>query len=89
MSQTPKQRLVAHLKVMANNPQAQIKRLAIGTLVSLIASVLQVITSQWESQTLFYFLSFFTLAGVVYALPGYLGIWMWRMRDTLFKNQSD
>ncbi|MDQ7048159.1 MAG: hypothetical protein Q9M92_00930 [Enterobacterales bacterium] len=88
MSQPLKKRLVAYLKTMAANPQAQIKRLAIGTFISLIASILQIFSSQWESQILFYILSFIMLAGVIYALPGYLGIWMWRMRDTLFRNNS-
>jgi len=84
-----KLRLVAYLKAMAATPQAQLKRLTIGTLVSLVASILQFFSSQWESQVLFYILSFFMLAGVIYALPGYLGIWVWRMRDTLFRDKSE
>ena len=80
-----KQNIINRLKEMSKNPTAQIKRLAIGTLLSLLAMMALVLTSDLESQWLFYALSIILVVSVVYAIPGYIGIWVWRMKDTLFK----
>ena len=72
------------LKLMAATPKTQIKRLAIGTFVSLVALLALVVTSEFEYEWLFYLLSFCMLMGIAYAIPGYIGIWLWRMKDTLF-----
>jgi len=75
-----------HLKQMANSPKAQIKRLASGTAVSIISMLLIFVTSFLEYQWLFYSLVVIASAGIAYAIPGYIGVWVWRMRDLLFKD---
>ena len=80
-----KENIINRLKEMSENPVAQIKRLAIGTLLSLLAMMALVLTSDLEKQWLFYSLSIILVVGVIYAIPGYIGIWVWRMKDTLFK----
>jgi len=71
---------------MSENPTAQIKKLVIGTLLSILAMMALILTSDLESQWLFYALSFVLVLGVGYAIPGYIGIWVWRMKDVLFKD---
>ena len=71
------------LELMAATPRTQIKRLALGSLVSILAMLVLVLTSEFESQWLFYFLSLLIIAGVLYAIPGYIGIWVWRMKDVI------
>jgi len=88
MDNTLKHQLARKLKQMAETPKAQIKRLAIGTLVSLITMIALVLTSDFASQSLFYALILFLAGGVIYAIPGYIGIWMWRMKDTLFREKE-
>jgi len=88
MSEPLKQRLIHYLKACANNPSSQIKRLAIGTFIALLAMLVQIFTSQWASQFLFYLISLVMFAGIFYALPGYLGIWIWRMRGTFFREEK-
>ena len=85
MNNQIKEDIINRLKEMSENPMAQIKRLAIGTLLSLLAMMALVLTSDLEKQWLFYALSIILVIGVVYAIPGYIGIWVWRMKDTLFK----
>lgn len=83
-----KQRIIDHLKLMANSPRTQIKKLVIGTVVSAVSMSIIVLTAQLENQWLFYFLSVAVIVGILYALPGYLGIWIWRMRDTIFRDDK-
>ncbi|PHS18187.1 MAG: hypothetical protein COA86_08575 [Kangiella sp.] len=85
MNNQIKEDIISRLKEMSENPTVQIKRLAIGTLLSLLAMLALVLTSDLELQWLFYILSIILVVGVVYAIPGYIGIWVWRMKDTLFK----
>jgi len=85
MNNQIKEDIISRLKEMSENPIVQIKRLAIGTLLSLLAMMALVLTSDLELQWLFYILSIILVVGVVYAIPGYIGIWVWRMKDTLFK----
>jgi len=73
-----------HLKQMANSPKAQVKRLASGTVVSIISMLLIFVTSFLEYQWLFYFLVVIALLSIVYAIPGYVGVWVWRMKDVIF-----
>ncbi len=72
------------LQRMAENPKSQLKQLLIGTLGAFFCMLLLIYTSEQENALLFYFLS--TLLGVcvLYAIPGYIGIWMWRMRKVFF-----
>ncbi len=69
---------------MALTPQKQIKRLAIGTALSLFFILLMTIFSQSLSSWQFYLLVMLLLASILYAIPGYIGIWMWRMRNFFF-----
>ncbi|PCI72657.1 MAG: hypothetical protein COB38_03965 [Gammaproteobacteria bacterium] len=85
MNNQIKKDIISRLKKMSENPTVQIKRLAIGTLLSLLAMMALVLTSDLEFQWLFYILSIILVVGVAYAIPGYIGIWVWRMKDTLFK----
>jgi multisubunit Na+/H+ antiporter MnhG subunit len=71
---------------MAANPSQQIKQLAIGTAISLIAMLALVLSSDFENVWLFYFLSLVTALGILYAIPGYIGIWIWRMKDIFLKD---
>ena len=73
---------------MAYTPKVQIKRLAIGTSISAVAIFILTFVSQLESQWLFNLLVAVTLIGILYAIPGYIGIWVWRMRDILFKTRN-
>jgi len=77
-----------HLRQMAYSPKAQIKKLAIGTTVSIIAMLMNFFTSQLEYQWLFYLFAIISSLGIIYALPGYIGIWVWRMRDVIFKDDE-
>jgi len=88
MSNQFKSRFVNLLEEMAKNPVKQIKQLATGTLISLVTMGLILVTSDLENQSLFYLLSFVTVLGIIYAIPGYLGIWVWRMKDSLFKSKK-
>ena len=72
------------LREMANTPRTQLKRLVIGTALSLLGAVGLLIASGGESQWIFYLSSIVILVGVIYALPGYIGIWLWRMRKFFF-----
>jgi len=81
-------RLTKKLQQMADTPKTQIKRLAVGTLIALLAMMSIVLTSHLESQWLFYILTLLLAAGIIYAIPGYIGIWVWRMKDTLFRDRK-
>jgi len=76
------------LEVMAMTPRTQFKRLAIGTLAGILVMGLMWVTASLESDLVFYFLVFCLTLSILYAVPGYLGVWLWRMRDTLFKKPS-
>lgn len=76
------------LKEMANTPAKQIRKLAIGSLLSLIAMGLLIITSDLENQIVFYSLATIALLAIIYAVPGYIGIWVWRMKSTLFRKDN-
>ena len=72
------------LRQMALSPQKQLRRLALGTVGSVTSMLFLFLTSAQESAILFYFLSTILVVCVIYALPGYIGIWVWRMRKSLF-----
>ena len=72
---------------MADHPKQQLKRLALGTLISLVAMGVLVFTVDSENQIYFYALSVIIVAGVLYAIPGYIGVWVWRMRAVIFRNR--
>jgi uncharacterized membrane protein YccC len=72
------------LRQMAENPRSQLKQLIIGTLGAFFCMLLLIYTSEQENAVLFYFLSTLLMFCVLYAIPGYLGIWMWRMRKVFF-----
>ncbi|TQV74981.1 hypothetical protein FLL45_08545 [Aliikangiella marina] len=76
------------LEQMANTPKAQFKQLAVGTLGAIGSMGLLWVSSQYESELIFYSLTICLVVCVAYALPGYLGIWLWRMRDTLFRQKN-
>ncbi len=84
-----KNKIVEHLKHMAYTPKAQIKRLAIGTGVSTFSILLLIMVSHWEIRWLFYLLVVITSLGILYAIPGYIGVWVWRMRDVLFGKEDN
>jgi len=69
---------------MALTPKTQLKQLALGTCGALLSMLLIVVTSHWPQPWLFYLLSVFLILSILYALPGYLGIWLWRMRKFFF-----
>ncbi len=73
---------------MALTPKRQIGQLALGSFISLVAMLALIITSELESSLVFYSLSFILVLGVIYAIPGYIGIWVWRMRDVLFDQEN-
>jgi len=81
-----KTKIMNYLHSLAINPKAQIKRLFIGTLLSAAFMLAIIFTSSWENQWLFYFLAACLGLSVLYAIPGYLGVWVWRMHDVIFKN---
>ncbi|MDH5629606.1 MAG: hypothetical protein OEY96_05560 [Gammaproteobacteria bacterium] len=76
--------ITQHLRQMALTPKQQIKQLLTGTLTSLAGVLLMLFTSELQNQWSFYLLSTLIVLGILYALPGYLGIWMWRMRKFFF-----
>lgn len=76
--------LKAKLRQMALTPKTQLKRLAIGTLGALICMLLLILTSHLANPWLFYSLSILLAIFTLYAIPGYLGIWLWRMRKFFF-----
>jgi len=80
-------RIKEKLVSMAENPKAQLIQLATGTVMSLLAMFALVLTSDWENRWVFYLLNVLLIASVIYAIPGYIGIWLWRMKDTLFKKK--
>lgn len=69
---------------MAVTPQQQLTRLLKGTIGSIVAMAALILTSDWENPYLFYALAILMLLSILYALPGYLGIWLWRMRKFFF-----
>ena len=79
--------LKLRLKQMASDPKKHLKRMVKGTLGALVTMLLLVTTSSYESKALFYSLSFALILCIAYAIPGYLGIWLWRMRDVFFRQQ--
>lgn len=81
--------LYRRLQRMATTPRAQIKRLAIGSLASLLIMLALVLTSELENQLVFYSLSGLLAIAVGYAIPGYIGVWVWRMQKVLFRQEDD
>lgn len=69
---------------MALTPRAQLRQLLIGTLGAFICALTLVLTNQSLEAWAFYTLSVIMGAFIIYALAGYIGVWMWRMRKTLF-----
>jgi uncharacterized membrane protein YccC len=84
----PRNPLFMHLLKMAQTPKAQAKQLAIGTLLAIIIMLGLIFTSEYENQIIFYLLSSLLVVAVIYAVPGYIGIWVWRMRSVLFDNKN-
>ena len=72
------------LRQMALTPKTQLKRLLVGTAFALIGVIALIFVSKTENQWLFILVSAVVFASVLYAIPGYIGIWMWRMRKVLF-----
>lgn len=73
-----------YFKQMALTPKKQLKRLLIGTLGSLFFMLVLLLTSDESASWLFYLLSLSLALSIIYAIPGYIGIWLWRMRKFLF-----
>jgi len=69
---------------MALTPRKQLFRLGIGTLGALVTMAIMLFTSHLELQWLFYMLSGLIALCIIYAIPGYIGIWVWRMRKFFF-----
>ena len=69
---------------MALTPKTQLRRIAVGTSGSLVSLLLLILTSEKVNPWLFYGFSLSLLGWVAYAIPGYIGIWVWRMRKFLF-----
>jgi len=84
-----KSKIMTRLHTMAMNPKEQIRKLFIGTISSVISMGLIAFTSHWENQWLFYFLVVCVIASVAYAIPGYIGVWVWRMHDVIFRNHKE
>jgi len=84
-----KRKIGSHFEHMANTPKAQIIRLAIGASISALSILILTFVSTMEIRWLFYLLVFTTLIGILYAIPGYIGIWLWRMRNVLFRKNKD
>ena len=82
-----KTKIINHFKQMANTPKAQLTQLAIGTSISALSILMLTFVSYMEIHWLFYLLVFTALIGFLYAIPGYIGIWLWRMRNVLFRNK--
>ncbi len=74
---------------MANTPKTQIIRLAVGTAISSSAFIVLLLTSEIENSLLFYGLSVIAMLGITYAIPGYIGIWLWRMKSVMFNESSN
>lgn len=72
------------LRQMALTPKTQLKRLAFGTLGALVCMLVLFFTSHFASPWIFYTLSVLVVVFTLYAIPGYLGIWLWRMRKFFF-----
>jgi len=72
------------LEQMARTPRQQLKRLIIGTVAALFFALALMLTSDLSSTWLFYLLAAGLIAACLYGLPGYLGIWLWRLRRILF-----
>ena len=41
--------------------------------------------TEHEKVWLFYLLSIIGISAIIYAVPGYIGVWAWRMKHVLFK----
>jgi len=80
-------RIKEKLMNMAENPKVQLIQLATGTIICLLSMFALVLTSDWENQWIFYLFNIVLFAGVIYAIPGYIGIWVWRMKDTLLRKK--
>lgn len=82
--------LKVNLKQRAYSPKAQFKQLAIGTLLSTAAMTFLSLTNAFDKQWLFITLQLFILFAVTYAIPGYIGVWLWRMKNVFYgkDNQS-
>ena len=74
----------ARFRQMALTPKIQFKKLIIGTIGAFVCMLTLIFTSSLENVYLFYFLSFILVLCITYAVPGYIGIWVWRMRKSLF-----
>ena len=85
---SPNNPLYERLHKMAMTPRTQLKQLANGSLVSLLAMIGLVFTSELENPGVFYGLTAVLVLAIAYAIPGYIGIWVWRMRDVLFPKDS-
>jgi hypothetical protein len=72
------------LRQMALTPRTQFKKLIIGTVCAFFCMLVLILSSAQENPVLFYALSFCLALSVAYAIPGYIGIWLWRMRKSLF-----
>lgn len=82
-----KKQLKNKLHQMAITPKTQIKQLAFGTLISTFSIIALTITSPLENSGLFYSLNAITIIGVIVAIPGYVGVWLWRMKGVFFKEK--
>ncbi len=72
--------LKQQLKQMALTPKVQLKKLLTGTLGALVCLLTLILTSHFTNQWLFYGLSVMMGLFILYAIPGYIGIWAWRMK---------
>lgn len=82
-----KHKLLKKLESMAENPRKQLKRVAIGTVICFVSLLALILTSSLEKVWLFYLLSIVGIIAIIYAVPGYVGIWAWRMKQVLFKKK--
>ena len=80
-----KHKLLKKLESMAENPREQLKRVAIGTAICFCSLLALILTSSLEKVWLFYLLSIIGISAIIYAVPGYIGVWAWRMKHVLFK----
>lgn len=76
--------LKSHLKKMALTPKTQLKKLLYGTFIAFTLMLILLLTSNSLSSWQFYTLCFFIMLSILYAIPGYIGIWVWRMRKFFF-----
>ena len=84
-----KKKIMNHLHQMAMNPKEQLKKLFVGTILSAVSMGLIIFTSDRENQWLFYLLVICVIGSVFYAIPGYIGVWVWRMHDVIFKTHKN